>query len=61
MTSTVSARVPNTDTAPAEMVKSPVNVLFVDNVKVPLPTFVRLPAPEITPEIYHYLHRLSLR
>jgi hypothetical protein len=28
-----------------------VKVLFVDNVKVPAPTLVRLPAPEIIPEI----------
>ena len=51
MTSTVSARVPDTVTVPAEMVKSPVKVFVFDNVKVPLPTFVRLPVAEITPEI----------
>ena len=57
MTSTSSCNVPDTVTVPAEMVKSPVKVLFVDNVKVPAPTFVRLPAPEINPEIvHHYLH-----
>ena len=51
MTSTSSCNVPDTVTVPAEMVKSPVKVLFVDNVKVPAPTLVRLPAPEIIPEI----------
>ena len=36
---------------PADIVVSPVKVLARVKVKVPLPTLVRLPAPEITPEI----------
>jgi hypothetical protein len=51
MTSTSSCNVPDTVTVPAEIVKSPVKVLARVKVKVPLPTFVRLPAPEIIPEI----------
>jgi hypothetical protein len=50
-TSTSSCNVPDTVTVPAEMVKSPVKVFVFDNVKVPAPTLVRLPAPEIIPEI----------
>ena len=36
---------------PAEIVVEPVKVFVPDNVKVPEPAFVKLPAPLITPEI----------
>ena len=36
---------------PAEMVVDPVKVFVPDNVNVPEPAFVKLPAPLITPEI----------
>ena len=42
---------PETVSVPALIVVSPVYVLTPEKVKVPDPTFVNDPAPEITPEI----------
>ena len=50
ITSVVSAKVPETVSVPAEIVVSPVYVLLVENVKVPDPTLVKEPDPDITPE-----------
>ena len=51
MTSVLSESVPETFNFPAEIVVSPVKVLFAEKVKVPDPALVRAPVPEITPEI----------
>ena len=50
ITSVVSAKVPDTVSVPALIVVSPVYVLVAEKVKVPELTFVKDPAPEITPE-----------
>ena len=54
MTSVVSDKVPETVIVPAEMVVSPVYVLLDEKVKVPEPTLVKDPAPEITPDIVSF-------
>ena len=35
---------------PATRVTAPVNVFVPESVKVPVPTFAKLPAPDIAPE-----------
>ena len=49
MTSVLSERVPETVSIPAEMVVSPVKVLFPDKLKAPDPDFVKAPDPVIMP------------
>ena len=51
MTSVLSDNFPETVRIPALIVVSPVYVLVSEKVKVPDPTLVKDPAPEITPEM----------